>query len=71
VKSRFFLSRWTPWCKGEDRKSRNVKRMASGVRKSLRIDEMDGSISQPEISGFKDKAVGVGRKNTYRYQIAS
>lgn len=48
-----------------------MKRMASGVRKSLRIDEMDGSISQPEISGFKDKAVGVGRKNTYRYQIAS
>lgn len=47
-----------------------MKRMARGVRKSLRIDEMDGSISQPEISGFKDKAVGVGRKKTLRSQIA-
>ena len=47
-----------------------MKRMVRGVRKSLRIDEMDGSISQPEISGFKDKAVGVGRKNSLRSQIA-
>jgi hypothetical protein len=44
--------------------------MGKGVRKSLRIDEMDGSISQPEISGFKDKAVGGGRKNTLRSQIS-
>jgi hypothetical protein len=38
--------------------------MGKGVRKSLRTDEMDGSISQPEISGFKDNAVCGGRKNT-------
>jgi hypothetical protein len=44
--------------------------MARGVRKSLRMDEMEGSISQPELSGFKDKAVGGGRKNTHRSQIA-
>jgi len=44
--------------------------MARGVRKSLRIDEMAGSISQPEISGFKFKAVGVSRKNTPSSQIA-
>jgi hypothetical protein len=47
-----------------------VKRTARGVRKSLRIDEMDGSISHPEISGFKDKTVGVNRKNALRSQIA-
>ena len=47
-----------------------MKRIARGVRKSLRIDEMYGSISLPEISGFKDKAVGVGRKNTLRSQTA-
>jgi hypothetical protein len=47
-----------------------VKRMARGVRKSFRIDEMDGSISQPEISGFKDKAVDVGGKKPLRSQIA-
>jgi len=46
-----------------------VERMARGVRKSLRIDEMDGSISQREISGFKVKAVGVSRQNTLSFQI--
>jgi hypothetical protein len=41
-----------------------VERTGEGIRKSLRADEMDGSISQPEITGIKDKTVGGGRKNT-------
>jgi hypothetical protein len=31
---------------------------------------MDGSISQREISGAKDKTVGGGRKNTLSSQIS-
>jgi hypothetical protein len=36
--------------------------MREEVRKSLRIDEMDGSISRPEISEAKYRYVGGGRK---------
>lgn len=44
--------------------------MKEDVRKSLRIDEMDGSISRPEISGAKDRTVGGGRNYALRSEIS-
>jgi hypothetical protein len=38
-----------------------------GVRRSLRPDEMDGSISQPAISWVKDKAEGGGRERETKH----
>lgn len=46
------------------------KELGRGIRRSLRADEMDGSISQPEISGVKDKTAGGGRENTLCSQIS-
>jgi hypothetical protein len=77
------LSRWTPCYNDEKRKWRNVERIGEGMRRSLRADEMEGSISQPEISGVKDKTVWVAaertlsahrclcrqRESTYSYEI--
>lgn len=47
-----------------------MERMGEEVRKSLRIDEMDGSISRPEISGAKHRSVGGGRKFALRSQVS-
>jgi hypothetical protein len=49
---------------------RNVERIEDEVRKSLRIVEMDGSISLPEISGAKDSSVGGGRMYVLRSEIS-